>query len=247
MSAALKDYLQDIVKNTYGLGIIDLVKITGTTEKTQINAIAEDKTVVISAETHDPIAEFIGLFGMPNLSKLNTILNISEYKEDPVIRLNTQTKDDEVIPVGLHFENKTSDFVNDYRFMNREAVTEKVKKLSFKEPTWHVEFSPTVANINRLKMQASANTDETTFIAKTENKNLVLYFGDHSTHAGNFVFEAGVSGTISNKLCYPVAQIISILNLSGDKTFKISNDGAIQIVVDSGLAKYTYTLTAQSK
>jgi hypothetical protein len=41
--------------------------------------------------------------------------------------------------------------------------------------------------------------------------------------------------------------VISILDLSGDKTFRISDDGAAQITVDSGLAVYNYILPAQTK
>jgi len=37
------------------------------------------------------------------------------------------------------------------------------------------------------------------------------------------------------------------LNLSGDKTFKMSDDGAMMITVDSGLAEYNYTILAQTK
>lgn len=42
----MKDHLLDIVKNTYGLGIIDLVKITGTDTETAIEALAEDRVLL---------------------------------------------------------------------------------------------------------------------------------------------------------------------------------------------------------
>ena len=86
----MKDYLQDIVAHTHALGIIDLVKITGTDQETTVEAIAEDRSVIVQAKFNNPVPEFIGLFGMPNLGKLNTILNIPEYKEDAKITLNTQ-------------------------------------------------------------------------------------------------------------------------------------------------------------
>jgi hypothetical protein len=37
------------------------------------------------------------------------------------------------------------------------------------------------------------------------------------------------------------------MNLDGDKTVQISDDGAAMITVDSGLIKYEYILPAQSK
>jgi hypothetical protein len=41
--------------------------------------------------------------------------------------------------------------------------------------------------------------------------------------------------------------VISILSLPGDKTFKISDEGAAMITVDSGIAEYNYILPAQTK
>jgi hypothetical protein len=76
---------------------------------------------------------------------------------------------------------------------------------------------------------------------------LKFFFGDHSTHAGNFVFHPGVTGTLKRTWSWPIKTVIGILDLTGDKTFRISDDGAAQITVDSGLAVYNYILPAQSK
>lgn len=243
----MKDHLLDIVQHTHGLGVIDLVKIIGSEKETNIEAIAEDKSVILQAKFSGPVAEFIGTFGMPNLGKLNTILNIPEYREDAVISINKQDKDGEQIPVGIHFENKTGDFKNDYRFMSSEIVNDKLKTVKMKTVNWNIEIVPTVASIQRLKFQASANSEETTFVAKVENNDLKFYFGDHSSHAGNFVFQSAVSGKLVKNWAWPVAVVISILNLPGDKTFKISDDGATMITVDSGIAQYNYILPAQTK
>jgi hypothetical protein len=241
----MRDHLLDIVKNTYGLGNIDLVKITGTDTDTSIEALAEDRSVIVQAKLNNPVPEFVGLFGMPNLGKLNTILGIPEYKENAKITLKNRA--DNGLPEGLHFENAAGDFKNDYRFMSQEIVADKLKSVKMRPVNWHVEFEPTVASIQRLKFMASANSEETTFTAKTENGDLKFFFGDHSSHAGNFVFHAGVSGTVSKGWSFPVAAVIAILNLSGDKKFSLSDDGAVQITVNSGLATYNYILPAQSK
>lgn len=243
----MKDYLQDIVKNTYGLGIIDLVKVTGTQDETTIDAIAEDRSVIIQAKFNNAVPAFEGTFGMPNLGKLNTILNIPEYKDDAKISLLKQNRNGEDVAVGLHFENKAGDFKNDYRFMSQEIINDKLKTVKFKGVKWNVEFEPTAANILRLKFQSNANSEETTFTAKTEGTDLKFFFGDHSSHAGNFVFQSDVTGTLSKGWSWPVAAVISILNLAGDKVFRISDEGAAQITVNTGLATYNYILPAQSK
>jgi len=243
----MKDYLQDIVQHTHGLGIIDLVKITGTGNDTVINALAEDRSVIVEAKFKQPVAEFVGTFGMPNLGKLNTILNIPEYREDAQLSINRQNRDGVDHPVGVHFENKAGDFKNDYRFMTAEVVNDKLKAVKFKGVKWNVDIVPTNASIQRLKFQASANSEETTFVAKTDNGVLKFFFGDAASHAGDFTFEQGVTGTLSKAWSWPIAAVIAILNLPGDKTFKFSDEGAAMITVDSGLAEYSYIIPAQTK
>ena len=243
----MRDYLVDIVNHTSALGNITTVKITGEDNSTVIDGMAEDKSVVVKGTFHNANPEFKGVFGMPNLAKLNTLLNIPEYKENAKIELSTVTRNGETVPSGIHFENATGDFKNDYRFMTTEVINEKIKTAKFRGANWNVTFEPTMAGVQRFKFQMQANSDETVFIAKTENNDLKFYFGDHSTHAGNFVFQPGVIGTLSRGWSWPVVQFFSILNLDGDKTVNFSDDGAAMITVDSGLIKYEYILPAQIK
>jgi hypothetical protein len=210
--------------------------------------MAEDRSVIVQAKVHNPIPQFIGTFGMPQLGKLKVILDIPEYKDDSKITVTKQTRNEVEVPTGLHFENKAGDFKNDYRFMSAELINEQLKSVSFKKNIkWNVEFAPTVQNILRLKFMASANSDETTFVAKTENGSLNFSFGDHSSHAGNFSFADNVTGTLSKGFHWPVNVVQSILNLQGDKMFRISDEGAAQITVDSGLVVYNYIIPAQQK
>lgn len=243
----MKDFLQDIVQHTHALGFIDLVKITGSDEETNIEGLAEDRSVIVQGKFKKPIAEFIGTFGMPNLNKLNTLLNIPEYKEGADISINTQDRNGENIPVGLHFENARGDFKNDYRFMVSEIINEKLKSVKMKDVGWAVEFEPSVAAIQRLKFQAQVHSEETTFIAKTDDGHLKFYFGDHSTHAGNFTFQPDVTGTLKHGWHWPIQQVMSILSLPGDTQMRFSDEGVGMISVDSGLAEYRYLLPAQSK
>jgi hypothetical protein len=240
----MRDHLLDLVEHTHKLGCIDLVKITGDDKSTEIFGVAEDRSVVVEGKYSNPVPEFIGLFGMPNLSKLNILLNLSEYKDNAKLAV---TKRADGAPDGINFENAAGDFKNNYRFMASEIVTEKAKTVKFKGVNWNIEFEPTVAAIQRLKMQASANSEEVNFQAKTENGDLKFAFGDHSTHSGNFVFHPSVTGTLKRSWSWPIKTVISILDLTGDKIMRISDDGAAQITVDSGLAVYNYIIPAQSK
>lgn len=240
----MRDYLLDIVQHTHDLNCIDLVKIVGDNTTTTVSGLAEDLSVVVQAEFKTPVPEFVGTFGMPNLNKLKTLLNLQEYRENAKLTITRRNTGE---PDGIAFENKHGDFKNSYRFMASEIVNDKLKTAKFKGVNWHIEFEPSAVSIMRLKMQMSANVEEPNFQAKVENGDLKFFFGDHSTHAGNFVFQAGVSGQLKRAWSWPAAQVSSILAITGDKVMRISDDGAAKITVDSGLAVYNYILPAQSK
>ena len=240
----MKDYLLDIVQHTFDLGCIDLIKITGTDSATTVGGLAEDKSVIIDAQFANPMTDFVGTFGMPNLGKLKTLLNLQEYREDAKLAVTRKANGE---PDGITFENKVGDFKNNYRFMASDIVNDKLKTLKFKGVNWHITFEPTVAAIQRLRMQAQANSEELNFQVKTDGKDLKFFFGDHSTHSGNFVFQHDIAGALKHAWSWPVSQVMSILSLTGDKTMQISDDGCMQITVNSGLAVYNYILPAQTK
>ena len=244
----MKDILQDIVSHTQNLGFLTTVKLTGTGDKTQINSMADDRSVIMDAETAAPYADMIGTFGMPQLNKLKYLLDGGEYKEDAKISVVRAERNGEVVPVGIHFENKDGDFKNDYRFMNTEIINEKMKTVKFRGVKWDVEIEPSVAAVQRFNFQAGANSEHPTFLAKTENGNLKFIFGDASTHGGEFVFAMGVDGKLDRGWTWPVLPILSILKIADVNNTKmsLSNEGAIQITLDSGLATYKYIIPAQA-
>jgi hypothetical protein len=243
----MKDILQDIVAHTHSLGFLPLVKISGEDKTTTIESMADDRSVIVSATAHKPVVEFKGTFGMPNLDKLNLHLKNPEYKENAQINVVTADRNGTIVPTGLHFENQAGDFQNDYRFMNSDIINEKLKTVKFKGASWDVEFEPTLSSIQRLKLQAEAHNEESVFQVRTDNGNLVVFFGDAASHAGSFVFQANVTGKLKHTWAWPVTQVRSILNLGGKVTMKIADAGAMQITVDSGIAEYNYILPAQSK
>ena len=244
----MKDILQDIVSHTHNLGFLNIVKITGADDKTQIDSMADDRSVILQAETANPYPDMVGVFGMPQLNKLKIHLDCPEYKEDAKIDVVKAQRNGEDVPVGLHFENKAGDFKNDYRFMNTDIINEKLKSVKFKGAKWDIEFEPTMAAIQRLKFQAAAHSEESVFQVSTDNNNLVFSFGDASTHGGEFVFAQGVAGNLNKAWTWPVQQVLSILKIADANNAKISfsNEGAMQVTLDSGLATYKYIIPAQA-
>jgi hypothetical protein len=244
----MKSILQDIVAHTNKLGFLNIVKVTGTKDKTLIDSMADDRSVIMYAETKDPQPAMQGIFGMPQLEKLRYLVDGKEYQEDAKIEVVTADRNGETLPVGLHFENKDGDFKNDYRFMHTEIINEKLKTVKFRGVNWHVEVTPTVAAIQKFNFQAGANTEHTTFLAKTDGDKLVFTFGDQSSHGGEFVFATGVTGKLTKAWTWPVVSVLSILKIADANNAKVSfsNEGAMQIELDSGVAVYKYIIPAQA-
>jgi hypothetical protein len=244
----MKDILQDIVSHTHNLGFLSIVKITGDEKTTLIDSMADDRSVILSAETANPYPGMIGIFGMPQLNKLKIHLDCPEYKEGAKIDVVKGQRNGVEIPTGLHFENKGGDFKNDYRFMNTDVINEKLKVPKFKGVSWDITIVPTVAAVQRFNFQAAANNEHSTFVVKTDGDKLKFYFGDQSTHAGEFVFADGITGKITANLSWPVSQVLSILKIADVNNTKMSfsNAGALQIELDSGLATYKYIVPAQA-
>lgn len=249
MKEITKDILQDLIDHTNGLDGIDLIKITGSEKETLVNAAAENRTLIVNAKFKTPIAGFIGVFGMPNLGKLKTILGFSdEYDENAKITVKSETRPDGYEqPSVIHFENQLQDFVNDYRLMTKTLVEEKIKGVVFKGATWNVDFVPNIGGIQRLKKQRTVHSEEDFFSTTYSDGNIKINFGDPATHSGSFVFQSGVQGSLSRPVLWSVKQFVSIMDFIGDKHIYISEQGVMKITVDSGIADYEFLLPAQSK
>ena len=243
----MKDILQDVVSHTHALGFLTLVKVTSDSNETTIDSMADDRSVILSSTTHNKVSEFEGTFGMPNLDKLALHLKCPEYQTNAKVSVEQAERNGETVPTHIHFENEAGDFENDYRFMNKQIIDEKLKTVKFKGASWDVVVEPSMASIQRMKFQSMAHAEETVFTVRTEGNSLVFSFGDASQHAGSFVFQTDITGTLKHAWAWPVAQVQAVLNLDGKVTMSISDQGAMQLTVDSGLAEYNYILPAQTK
>ena len=250
----MKDFLQDIIGHTVPLGVIDLLKVVGGPTETVVSAVATDRSVIVSGKFVNPHPEFSGVWGMPNLSKLKTILGFTdEYDERASITVTRMNRDGIDVPVAIRFANGSGDFVNDYRLMSQAIVEEQVKTVVFKGATWNVNFEPTIAGITRLKKQAQVHSEESLFATSVKTNSdgglysLSMSWGDPATHNGSFVFDNGLTSGMTKTLYWPVKQFIAIMDLLGDKTVSISDQGVMRIAVSTGLVVYEYLMPAQSR
>jgi hypothetical protein len=73
------------------------------------------------------------------------------------------------------FKMKRATSKNDYRFMNAEIINEKLKTVKFKGVKWDVEIEPSLAGVQRFNFQATANTEHSTFVVRTEARQTHIH------------------------------------------------------------------------
>ena len=242
------DTLKEIIAYTHSLGFLELVKVVGTNTSTELNSMASDKTVVLNSKFVQPVPELEGIFGLHDLGRLNTILNIPEYKDNASITVNKLNVNGIDVPTGIAFLNANNDFKNEYRFMSQEVVESQLPPRTRKPISWDVSIQPTANAIQRLKFQSqAAGNSINTFQARVDKRELKFSLGDHSTHSGEFVFQNNVAGDLKNPREWPLQHVQGILGLTGDKVMEISDNGAMQITVTTGQAIHQYTVLASSK
>ena len=248
----MKDILLDLVDHTAGLGFIENVKVIGTDAETTFEAMDPDRTVILNAKAHNPIPEFVGEFGMGNLGFLNGIVNLDSYKVDEAtINVNNRERNSEQVLESLTFEDQYGN-TDQYRFMSKEVVDQQLKTVKFRGVNWNVSFEPSKQSVQELAQIASIYVNiEPTFSVRTENGNVVIGVGtdDGSGHVGKRIFARNVAGELKQHWSWPLHQVLAILKLgmSGACVMNISDQGALQIAIDSGLATYDYILPAMNK
>lgn len=242
------DSLREILAYTQNLGFLELVKVEGTTTSTDLSSIASDQSVVLNSKFNKPVPELEGTFGLHDLGRLNTILNIPEYRTNAFVAITKMDSNGVEVPTGISFQNANRDFRNSYRFMSKEIVESQLPTRTRKAINWDISFTPTQNAIQRLKFQSqAAGSGEGTFSTRVANNNLYFSLGDPSTHSGEFVFASDVKGNLTVSRDWPLSHIQAILGLSGDKVMEISDMGAMQITVTSGLAVHQYTVLSSVK
>lgn len=248
-AVAVKDIVQDIVKNTVSTGFFDKIKIAAGKKNVTIEALEGNKQVILKAVTHNAVEGWEGEFGLANLGLLNSIVNDSEYgHKDSVLEMQYQQKGGADVPVELHYTNKSKSFVA-YRFVAKELVPDQPK---YNEPAWDVVVKPTKSAIQQFAWAAgSLNSYEQYFIPKTVDGNLKFFIGEENgaNQRGGVVFASGVTGEFESSHKWPISLISQILKLAdgADAEVKFSVKGAIQININTGLTEYKFVFPAKMR
>jgi len=245
-----RDVIQDIVKHTAGPAGFTAVKLTSSDTETTLDAMNADRTVILKGKLHNAAPEFQGEIGMGNLGFLAGVSGLGAYStqsENATVTVVTRDRNGVDTPDHLLFKDGDGN-KDQYRFMSKEIIDQTLKTVTFKGVEWDIAFEPTKAKVTELQQVAAIYGDiEPNFTVKTEDGNLVVTVGAaDGSYTGKRIFATNVNGTLSQGYAWPLSQVLAILKLgmSSSCVMQISARGALQISVDSGIAKYDYILPA---
>lgn len=246
----VKNVLKDILKHTHGLGIFEMVKITGTTEVTEVETVNADKTVIFKGRTVNPVPDFVdATVGLSRMGVLSGYLNYPGFDDDQAtVKVVKQDRNGETVPVEVEFTSADSTDAN-YRFMLADVVNQQMKSITFKGANFDVNIVPTAKNLKDLNyFNGILGAYEATFSPKTKDGSLTFHIGDGVSDRAKVTISNNVEGTISRDWQWPLDIVLKILRLSDTSNcvFSINNQGLMQIKILSGLCEYTYLLPAKS-
>jgi hypothetical protein len=246
----IKDFFKDVLKHTHGLGIFEMVKVTGEVDKTEIETVDPDKTVIFKAETHSPVPDFVdSTIGLSRMGVLQGYLQYPGFDGDgSKVKVVNQERNGVDTPVEVEFVSADGNDAH-YRFMLADVINQQLKSIKFKGAEFDVNIVPTDKNLKDLSYFNSVlGTYEANFSPKTDGTQLFFHIGDGVSDRTKILISSDIDGTISKDWRWPLDIVLKILRLgeTGNCVMSINDQGLLQIIVDSGLAKYTYLLPARS-
>ena len=248
--STIKNNFLDLIKHTSKLGFIEMVKLIGDGTETKLEAIDNDKVVVIYGKLNDPIDGLEGTVGLSRLGILDGFLHFPPYESDNAsVEISTQLRGTESTPSGVSFDSNDGHQAN-YRFMAEMQANEQIKVPPFKGATWNVEIEPTKQNLRDLSyISGVMGSYESTFMVKTIGDNLEFHVGTGSSDRSKLTIAKGITGSMSHSWSWPLTHVLSILKLldSAKKcTMHFSNQGALKIEITSAFGTYQYILPARN-
>ena len=147
----MRDILLDIVKHTHSLGFIQSVKIDGNDgSQTNIEAMDDDRSVVLQGKLHNPVTELSGVIGLGKIGVISSYLNFDGYTDkQSSIKVIKKKRNNEEVAEELEFVS-TKGYNASYRFMISQLIEEKLKTVKFIGVIWDLTIQPTQQNLKDL-------------------------------------------------------------------------------------------------
>lgn len=244
------DLFADIVKHTHGLGLVQAVKLNGGTDSVDLEAIEDNRAVVIKGRLNTAIPGIEGTLGLSRMGILAGYLNFSQFSgKGAKVEVVTQNMNGKDVPSEIAFESAQGHTAQ-YRFMAPQIADEQIRVPPFKGVQWNVTIEPSKSAVKDLATISNIlGSYEDSFTVRTSGNNLEFLIGAGSTDRSKIVFATGITGTLKHGWRFPIAQMLSVLKLqenSKSTTISFSDAGAMQIEIDSGLGVYTYIFPARA-
>ena len=247
---AIKDILKDVLKHTHSLGIFEQVKLTGTVEATTVETVDADKSVIFKGVTNEPVPDLVD--ATVGLSRMGVLQGYLQYPgfdaHGSTVKVVTQERNEVTVPVEVAFTSTDGNDAN-YRFMLADVINQQLKPFNFKGAEFDINIVPTDKNLKDLTYFNSVlGSFEANFSPKTNGTDLYFHIGDGVSDRTKIHVSSTIEGSITSDLRWPLDIVLRILKLSdsGNVVMSISDEGLLQIIVDSGLGKYTYLLPSKS-
>jgi len=133
--------------------------------------------------------------------------------------------------------------------MLEDVINQQLKSIKFKGAEFDINIIPSEKNLKDLQYFNNVlGAYEQYFSPKTDGTDLYFHIGDGVSDRTKILVNNDIDGSVTKDWRWPLDIVLKILNLSktSNVVMSINDQGLLQIIVDSGLAKYTYLLPAKS-
>lgn len=240
--------VQDVLKHTYGLGSVSIVKL----ERDVVKCVSDDKSFVMRGKVNHELEGLLSQkVGLANMNILSGLLKFPPFSEDGAsIKVGTVTnKAGDVLPKELQFKSPHG-HESSYSFMSAATADKTVKVPKQVIVDGGITFTPTSKNLKDVVyFNGILSGIHDTFIIRLMGGKLEFIIGDDNTSSCNIPVAEDILGHLSGDMIFPLAPVISILKLADNSECEVTihDKRMLTIVINSGIGTYTYTLQMRKR
>lgn len=235
----LTDALRDLVQTIAGIDF-ECIEVVGDGDRVFFKAFTPDKTLVMRAETKEPIAGIdVCKFGISNLDVLRGLMNLKTYgSEDTAISYNPENE-----RLSFAAEGAKTEFI----LQKGQYVPVQPR---FTERDYDISIDPNTAKIAELKSFSSVFKSFSSVVTPyTEDNELKFFVGanNKNTHSGVMGF-AKTEQTLKRGYGFSVDRLMqSTARLGSAKTkqMNIAGTGMLNITIDTGIIEYKFFIQGE--
>jgi hypothetical protein len=239
----MREFLTDVIKHVNAIGGLQVAKIDSNEKRTILEAMPEDRSVILHARAATPCEELKGIFGLTKFEMLDGFLSFANYRKDDAT-LTVKYRDPstgESAPEELVFSDGSGQ-TSVFRFMSAEHIPDIGKFLGTQ---WDVKFHPSQAKVNEfLYLAGVMQSHEHQFSPSVVDTDLVFYIGekDSSNHRVTVTMAHDITARLTDNMFYDLKHIAPIIKLGMEENLElaISARGALMLRMANSYVEYSY-------